>query len=228
MALVHCMWLYITLQWIYFTPLDPRLLYHDSTSLYLTLHYSAMALLHSTCLYITLPWLYFTLLDFTLLYIGSTSLYLTLHYSAMALIHSTWLYIILLCLYFTLPGSTLLYFSSTSLYLQYLYDNGKWVNYTLWKHFEVDLEFRPLAQVRNLFKDHLWDGDSLSQLQSSWLRFTQGSHLLIYYCMQTSSKHLRDHEFSFIYWLCVKHLIFFFFLFSCGTLCFCLERNNFV
>ena len=93
---------------------------------------------------------------------------------------------------------------------QYLYDNGKWVNCTLWKHFEVDLEFRPLAQVRNLFKDHLWECDSLSQLQSSWLRFTQGSHLLIYYCMQTSSKHLRDHDFSFIYWLCVKHLILFF------------------
>ena len=65
------MLLYIGSISLYFTPhptmslLDSTLLYHDSTSLYLILHYSTMALLHST------------------------SLYLTLNCSTMALLHST-------------------------------------------------------------------------------------------------------------------------------------------
>jgi len=85
MALLHSTRLYITLPWHYFILLDSTLLYHGSTSLYWTLHYSTMAVLHSTRLYITLTWLYFTLhalpylyltvLDSTLLYHGSTSLY---------------------------------------------------------------------------------------------------------------------------------------------------------
>ena len=120
-----------------------RLLYHDSTSFYFTVHYSTMAvlhctlldiilpilyftllystlstmaLLHSTLVYISLPWLSFTLLYSTLLYHGSTSLYHTLHYSIIALLHSTLLYITLPWLYFTLLDSTILYHGSTSLY----------------------------------------------------------------------------------------------------------------
>ena len=45
--------------------LDPTKIYHESTSLYLTLHNSTMAPLHSTQLHITLPLLYFTILDST-------------------------------------------------------------------------------------------------------------------------------------------------------------------
>ena len=84
----------------YFTLIESTALYHSSTSLYLTLHYSCMSLLHSTWLYIILPWLYFSLLDSTLL----------LHVS-------TWLYIILSWLYFSLLDSTLPYHGSTWLYI---------------------------------------------------------------------------------------------------------------
>ena len=120
MAQLHSSRLYITLRWYYFTLLDSRLLYHDFTSLYLTLHYSTMALIHSTRLYMTLSWLYFTLLDciyystmavlhssrLYIIYKGSTSLYWTLHFSNMALLHSTGFYITLPWLYFTLLDST--------------------------------------------------------------------------------------------------------------------------
>ena len=75
MAKLHSTWLYITLPWLYFTLLDSASIYHCSTSLYYTLHYSTMALFHTTWLYITLPCLYFTLLYCTSLYHGSTSLY---------------------------------------------------------------------------------------------------------------------------------------------------------
>ena len=88
MALLHSTWLYITLPWLYFTPLDSTLLYHGSTSLYLTIYLSTIALLHSISLY-------------TLVNHSSTSLCLTLHYSIMALLHST--------------NDTLLYHSSISL-----------------------------------------------------------------------------------------------------------------
>ena len=75
MDLHHSTRHYITLPWLYFTLLDSTLLHNESTSLYLTLHYSTMALLHSTGLYIPLPWINFTLLDSTLLHHVSTSLY---------------------------------------------------------------------------------------------------------------------------------------------------------
>ena len=55
-------WLYINLQEIYFTQLDPKIQYNSST-----------------WLYINLPELYFILLQSTLLYHSSTSLHLTLH-----------------------------------------------------------------------------------------------------------------------------------------------------
>ena len=74
-------WLYIFLPWLYFTLLDSTLLYHSSTSIYVTPNYFSMALLHSTWLYITLPWLYFTPLDSTLFNMGlllSTLFYINL------------------------------------------------------------------------------------------------------------------------------------------------------
>ena len=143
MALLHYTRLYTTLPLLFLTLPDSALLYHASTSFYLTVHNSTMTLLHSPCLHITLwfyftplystllyigsilhstslhiilPWLYFILLDSTLLYHGSTSLYFTLHYSTMALLHSTWLYITLQWLCLTLLDSTLLYYGSTSLH----------------------------------------------------------------------------------------------------------------
>ena len=93
MAPLHPTWLYIysTIALLHSTWLYIKLVYHGSTWLYLTLHYSTNALLHSTWLHITLHWLYFTLLDCTLLYIDSTSLYFIVHYCTMALLHSTWL-----------------------------------------------------------------------------------------------------------------------------------------
>ena len=87
MALLRSIWLYITLPWLYFTLPDSTLLYHGSTSLYLTLlyhgstslyltlHYSTIVQLPSTWLYIVLPWLYLILLDLTSPYHGFTSLY---------------------------------------------------------------------------------------------------------------------------------------------------------
>ena len=75
--MLHFTWLYITLPWLYSTKLDPTLLYHGSTPLYLTLHYSTVALLHSTWLFKTLSWLYSTLFDSTLFYRSSTPLSLT-------------------------------------------------------------------------------------------------------------------------------------------------------
>jgi len=47
MPLLHCTWLYITLPCLYFTLIDSTLLYHGSTSLYLSLQYSTIFLLHS-------------------------------------------------------------------------------------------------------------------------------------------------------------------------------------
>ena len=82
MTLLHSAWLYISLSWHYFTWLDSTLLYHCSTSLYLTIHYSTMAILHSPWLYITLPWLYFTL-------------YITLSWLHFALLDSTLLHYML-------------------------------------------------------------------------------------------------------------------------------------
>ena len=104
MALLHYIWLYITLPWLYFTLLDSTLHYHGSTSLYVTLRYTTMALLDSTSLYIIVPWLIFTLLDSPLLYHGSTSLYTSLYCIL------PWLYITLLDVY------TLHFNGSTSLY----------------------------------------------------------------------------------------------------------------
>ena len=118
MALLHSTWLSIIQPWLYFTLRDSTLLNHDSTSLYVTLHYSKMALLHSTWLYTSLSWLYFTVLDSILLSHDSSSLYLTLHYSTMTLLHSTWLYVILYVtlkwLYFILLDCKLLTHGSTS------------------------------------------------------------------------------------------------------------------
>ena len=116
MALLHSTLHHITLPRLYFTLLDSTLLYHNSTSHYLSL--------------ITLPWIYFIPLDSTLLYSVSTSLYSTLHYSTIAtslyltlryttpaLINS--LNMILPCLFFTLPYSTFFYNGSTSLYTSF-------------------------------------------------------------------------------------------------------------
>ena len=91
----HSTWLYITLPWLHFSPLESTLLYYGSISLYVTL-------LHSTSLLTVLPWFYFTLLDSILVYIGSTSLYFSPHNSqCMALLYSTWFYITLHWLYIT-------------------------------------------------------------------------------------------------------------------------------
>ena len=95
----------------YFTLIESTALYHSSTSLYLTLHYSCMSLLHSTWLYIILPWLYFSLHDSTMDLLDSTFSYHS----------STWLYITLPWLYFTLIESTVLYHSSASFYLTLQY-----------------------------------------------------------------------------------------------------------
>ena len=99
---------------------EPTLLYHGSTSLYFTLHFSTMGLRHCTWFYITQSWLYFILFHSTIFYPGSTSLYLTLHYSTMVVRHSTSLYFILHYSIMARHNSTSLYFlyhCSTSLYL---------------------------------------------------------------------------------------------------------------
>ena len=44
MALLHSTWLYITLQMIYFVPVDSTVLNYVSTSLYLPVHYSTTAM----------------------------------------------------------------------------------------------------------------------------------------------------------------------------------------
>ena len=78
------------------------LLFHGSTSLYLTLLASIKATsLHLTL--ITLQWLYFFILDSTLIFHSSTSLYMTLMPSTIALFDST-----LPWLFFTLLDYTLL------------------------------------------------------------------------------------------------------------------------
>ena len=102
-ALLHSIWPYITLPWIYFSLLDSTSFYIGSTSLYFTLF-------DCTSLY-QLP----TSFYFTLLYHGSTSLYSTLLPSTIGPLHSTWLYIS----YFpiALLQSTLLNHGWTSLYM---------------------------------------------------------------------------------------------------------------
>ena len=149
MSLLHCTPVYFTLSWfylsllyqlrLYFILLDSTLLFHGSSSLYLTQNHSTMGLLHCTSLYFTqrgytslyltqpytlskfhfilldttLPWVYIALFDCTSLYHGSTSLYISLLCSTMAPLHSTSLYTILPCLYFTVLQSTSLYHGST-------------------------------------------------------------------------------------------------------------------
>ena len=102
------------------------MLYHGSTSLYLTLMFSIIALFHFTSPYNTLPILYFTL--YFICYITIACLYLilfvsTAFYNAQLYftLHDptslyTWLYRILQKLYFPLRDSTLLYHGSTYLY----------------------------------------------------------------------------------------------------------------
>ena len=98
MALLYSISLYCILPRLYFTLLDSTFLYHDSTSLYLTLHFSTeLALLHSTSFYCFLPWVYWTLPDYTFFYITVSWLYFTLFA----------LYIILPQFYFTLFSSTM-------------------------------------------------------------------------------------------------------------------------
>ena len=103
------------------------MLYHCSTSLYFTPHYSTIVRLDCSLLYINLPWLYFTLLQSTLLYHGSTSFYFTLHYPTIPLLQSTLLcislprlyftlYMTLQWLHFTVLDSTLFFHGSTSVY----------------------------------------------------------------------------------------------------------------
>ena len=104
-TLLHSIWPYITLPWIYFSLLDSTStldLLH-STSLYLTvhhstnslllstLHYCTMALLHFTRHYCFLQLAHFTPHDSTLT--TFPSLYFTLHYSTMVELHYTWLYV---------------------------------------------------------------------------------------------------------------------------------------
>ena len=96
--------LYITLPWLYFTILDSKWLYHGSTWLYLTLPDSTMTLLHCTSLYISLPWFYLPLLDSKLLYNA---------------LYSNWLCITFHLLYF-IPLYFHLYHCSTSPYLTVL------------------------------------------------------------------------------------------------------------
>ena len=91
MDLLHSTLLYITLQQVYFTPLDSTafyhilnsvlvyIIYHGSTSFYFALPYPRMAVLHSTL--------------FTLHYSTMAVLHSTLHYSTIALLHSVLLYI---------------------------------------------------------------------------------------------------------------------------------------
>jgi len=151
MALLHSTWFYITLQQLYFTPLDSTAFYHRSISLYLTLHYpirvlhystmalfhstilpSTIVLLHSTWLYITLHWLYFTLLYTTLPGIWFTLLYSTLLYHGSTSLYFTLLY---QQLYFTQVDSTAFYHSTildpTFTGLPGLYITLPWVYSTL-------------------------------------------------------------------------------------------------
>ena len=100
--LLHFTWLsgdlglHINLPWIYFTlrdwvaNWDYTLIYHGSTSIYLTSHFSTMALLDTTWLYRGSTSLYVTIHDMN--YHGSTSLYFTLHFSTMPLHDSTFHY----------------------------------------------------------------------------------------------------------------------------------------
>ena len=100
MALLYSISLYCILPRLYFTLLDSTFLYHDSTSLYLTLHFSTkLTLLHSTSFYCFLPWVYWTLSDYTFFYITVSWLYFTLfdsicsiHYSTTVLLHSIFFY----------------------------------------------------------------------------------------------------------------------------------------
>ena len=133
MALLHSTRLYFTLPGFYITLhyytiwlySHTKLIYHDSTSLYLLGSTSTSTLLNpgSTSLYLTLHNSTMALLHSTSLYIIST---MSLHYSTLislipwlysSLVSKlTWFYITLSWLHFTLLDSTLLYHGSTSLY----------------------------------------------------------------------------------------------------------------
>ena len=164
MDLLHFTWIYITPPWLYLNLLDSRLLYHGSTSLYMTLHYSyfypstslyfnllhsTIALLHSTWIYITLPWLYFTLLYITL---------------TMALLHSTWVYCILPQLYFTLlvyitlPSKALLtllestaFYHGSILHSNLNYITPQWRYFTLLYHVFTSLNLTLLHSTTALY-----------------------------------------------------------------------------
>ena len=85
------------------------LLFHGSTSLYLTL----LASIKATSLYLTLHYSTMALLfilDSTLIFHSSTSLYMTLMPSTIALFHSIWLYITMALLH-----STWLYITNSEL-----------------------------------------------------------------------------------------------------------------
>ena len=128
MALLNSSWLYVTLQWFYFTLFDSPIFYHWFDSLYSTLHYSTMTKLHSTWLYVALSWLYVTLLYSTLHYQGFTLLY-TLIY------HGSTSFYLILCItlqrtYFTVLYPTLLYHGLTSLFLT-LHYSKIWLYFTL-------------------------------------------------------------------------------------------------
>ena len=129
--------LQIFLPWLHFTMLYSVSLLHDSTSLYLIIHYSTMVLIHftsfyclqyyhgSSSLYTWLYWSTIPLLHFIAFHNGSSSLHLNLtyfnkillhstwnlHYSTMSLLHSTSLYCFIPWLYFTILGSAFLYFT---------------------------------------------------------------------------------------------------------------------
>ena len=119
-ALLHSMWIYVLLPWFSLTLLEPTLPYHDSTSLYLTLHHptmhgstslyfnlhdSPMALIPSTSHYSLID-----LLVFTVCFLHSISLYTSLYWGSISL-NLTLLFLQLL--YFPLLDSALFYFAST-------------------------------------------------------------------------------------------------------------------
>ena len=114
--------LQIFLPWLHFTMLYSVSLLHDSTSLYLIIHYSTMVLIHftsfyclqyyhgSSSLYTWLYWSTIPLLHFIAFHNGSSSLHLNLPYFNKILLHSTW----------NLHYSTMSLLHSTSLYFTLL------------------------------------------------------------------------------------------------------------
>ena len=150
MALLHYMWLYHSSTSLYFTLHYSTTALLSSTSLYCILswlysHLHAMALPHSTWLFCYLPWLHFTPLDSTLLHVhGSTSLYLTLHYytiyysSTLTLHYSIpWLYFTLFLFIAFYQGSISPYLTLHSFTMTLLHSTWHYISLPNWLYFTL-------------------------------------------------------------------------------------------